>query len=270
MAAVGPRFVVVLVGPKYPGNVGAVARAMRNFGLEELWLVKPPELGEDARRMAMHAWDVLDKARTFATFEDCLAELDLAVGTASDLASNDKHDYIRIPLRVREFATKAWEMKGTIGIVFGPEDFGLTNADLAQCDVLVTIPADQRHPSLNVSHAAAVVFYELTESKHHVKRPRQASREETDKMLEFVERILVHLDLPEHRRRTTMLTFRKLLGRAMMSRWEYHRLMGVFNGALRAMEEVHRQGKTVRGLRRVHDQPGRKRPPPARASEHKR
>jgi tRNA/rRNA methyltransferase len=267
---VAPRFVVVLVRPKYPGNIGAVARAMRNFGLEELWLVEPADVNDDARRMAMHSWDVLDRARRFATVEDALAEVDMAVGTASDLAANEKHDYVRMPLRLREFAGKAWEMQGTIGIVFGPEDFGLTNAEVEQCDVLVTIPADARHPSLNVSHAVAVVCYELTESRHFVKRPRQASREETEKMLEFVERILGHLELPEHRKRTTMLTFRKLLGRAMMSRWEYHRLMGVFNGALRAMEELKRQGKTVRGLRRLHDQPGRKRPPPPMRSERNR
>jgi tRNA C32,U32 (ribose-2'-O)-methylase TrmJ len=127
----------------------------------------------------------------------------------------------------------------------------LTNEDVKACDSLVTIPASPKHPSLNLSHAVAVVAYELTESKHPVKRPRAASRQEVEKMLEFLDRILDHMNLPEHRRRTTTLTFRKLLGRAMMSKWEYHRMMGVFNGALRAMEEVRRQGKTVRGLRRV-------------------
>jgi tRNA C32,U32 (ribose-2'-O)-methylase TrmJ len=161
---------------------------------------------DEARRYAKHAWHVLDQARTFATVSEALADLDMAVGTASDLALNEKRDYERIAMRVRDFAERAAEMKGTIGLLFGPEDDGLTN--------------------------------------------------------EFMARILEHLELPEHRRRTTLLTFRKVLGRAMLSRWEYHRLMGVFNGALRAMEEVQRQGKTVRGLRRVHDQPGRKRPAP--------
>ncbi|HEV8361193.1 MAG TPA: RNA methyltransferase [Candidatus Thermoplasmatota archaeon] len=259
-----PRLVVVLVRPKHPGNVGSVARVLRNFGLEELWLVEPCALGEDARRMAMHAWDLLDRARTLDRLEDALEDLDLAVGTASDLASNEKHDYIRVPMALRAFGDRVHELEGTVGLVFGPEDFGLTNAELELCDALITIPAHPQHPSLNLSHAVAVVCYELTQARHPVKRPRQASREEQEKLLEFVDRILDHLQLPEHRKRTTRLTFRKLLGRAMLSKWEYHRLMGVFNGALRAMEEVHRQGKSVRGLRRVHDQPGRKRPPPAR------
>lgn len=258
----GPRFVVVLVKPKYSGNVGSVARAMLNFGLEELWLVDPCPVDDEGRRMAMHSWHVLDNARTFPTLEAALAEVDMAVGTASDLALNEKRDYLRMPMRVRDFADKAWEMKGTIALLFGPEDFGLTNEDLEACDVLVTIPADQRHPSLNLSHAVAVVCYEVMQQRLPVKRPRQASRDEVEKMLEFLDRILDHLQLPEHRRRTTTLTFRKLVGRAMMSKWEYHRLMGVLNGSLRAMEEIARQGKTVRGLRRVHDQPGRKRPPP--------
>lgn len=258
----GPRFVVILVRPKYEGNVGAVARAMVNFGLDELWLVAPCDVGLEGRRMAMHSWHVLDKARTFATLADALAELDMAVGTASDLAINEKHDFLRMPLRLREFAQRVHEMKGTVGLLFGPEDFGLTNEDLEECDVLVTIPAAPEHPSLNLSHAVAVVCYELTQEQHVVKRPRQASREEVAVMMGFLDRILDHLQLPEHRRRTTTLSFRKLLGRAMMSRWEYHRIMGVLNGALRAMEEVARQGKTVRGLRRVRDQPGRKRPAP--------
>lgn len=261
-----PRFVVVLVGPKYSGNVGAVARALANFGLEDLWLVAPKcSIDAEARRYAMHAWDLLDRARTFATLDECLAELDLAVGTASDLALNEKRDYIRIPLRAREFAERAREMKGRIGLLFGPEDFGLSNEQLEKCEVLVTIPTSPAQPSMNVSHAVAVVAYELTHEAIFVKRPKQASRDEIETMLRFMDRILDHLELPPHRRRTTLLSFRKLLGRAMMSRWEYHRLMGVFNGALRAMEEVRRQGKSVRGLRRVHDQPGRKRPPPPEA-----
>lgn len=245
----------MLVAPKHGGNVGSIARAMRNFGLEELWLVEPCKVDDDARRMAMHAWDLLDRARLFPSLEAVRKELDLAVGTASDVAVNEKRDYLRMPLRLREFALHAWELKGTVGLVFGPEDFGLTNEQLELCDVLVTIPAAPQHPSLNLSHAAAVVFYELTESRHAVKRPRQASREEVEKMLEFIDRILGHLELPEHRRRTTRLTFQRMLGRAMMSRWEYHRMMGVFNGAVRAMEELRRQGRSVRSLARVRDAP---------------
>jgi tRNA/rRNA methyltransferase len=249
----GPRLVVVLVGPKFGGNVGSVARAMRNFGLEELWLVEPaPPLDDpDARRMAMHAWDILDRARRFPSFEAARQELDLAVGTASDLAANEKRDYIRVPLRLREFAHRLPEVKGTVGLVFGPEDFGLTNAEVERCDLLVTIPANLRHPSLNLSHAVAVVCYEVTESRHPVKRPRQASREEQEKLIEFVDRILDHLELPEHRKRITLLTWRKLMGRALMSRWEYHRVMGVLNGALRGLEELRRQGRRVRELERV-------------------
>jgi TrmH family RNA methyltransferase len=259
----GARFVVVLVAPKYGGNVGSVARVCRNFGVEDLWLVGAADTGDEAHRMAMHSWDLLDKARRFPTLEACLQELDLAVGTASDVASNEKRDYLRMPLRLRDFAQRCNEIKGTVGVLFGPEDFGLTNEQLEACDLLVTIPTAPAHPSLNLSHAVAVCLYELTESRHVVKRPRPASREEVEKMLEFLDRILDHLDIPDHRRRTTLLTFRKLAGRAMMSKWEYHRMMGVFNGALRAMEEVRRQGKSVRGLRRLRDQPGRKRPPPA-------
>jgi TrmH family RNA methyltransferase len=173
------------------------------------------------------------------------------VGTASDVAVNEKRDYLRMPLRLRELAPRAGEVQGTVGLVFGPEDSGLTNEDLELCDLLVTIPTAEAHASLNLSHAVAVVCYELTEHRHAVKRPRAASREDQQLMLHFLDRILDHLELPEHRRRTTRLTFQRMLGRAMMSRWEYHRMMGVFNGALRAMEALRAQGRTVKGSPKV-------------------
>ncbi|MCA1813058.1 MAG: RNA methyltransferase [Halobacteriales archaeon] len=248
-----PRFVVVLVKPKFEGNLGATARVLRNFGIAELWLVAPEanQHRDEARKYAMHAWDVLEQARTFDTLADAVKELDLVVGTASDVASNEKRDYLRMPLRLREFAPRAWEVQGTVGLVFGPEDHGLSNEDLERCDLLVTIPTAPEHPSLNLSHAVAVVCYELTEQRHHVKRPRVASREDQELMLHFLDRILQHLEVPEHRQRTTRLSFQRMLGRAMMSRWEYHRLMGVFNGALRAMEALHAQGRTVKGSPKV-------------------
>lgn len=249
--APGPRFIVVLVRPKYAGNIGSTARAMHNFGLAELWLVDPCPVDEHGRKMAMHAWHVLDQARTFPTLDAALAEVDLAVGTASDLVANEKRDYLRMPLAVRDFGDRAQEMKGTIALLFGPEDFGLTNEDLEKCEVLVTIPASSAHPSLNLSHAVAVVCYELMQHRHRVKRAKQASREEVEVMMGFVARILDHMQLPDHRRLTTMRSFRRMLGRAMMSKWEYHRVMGVLNGAVRAMEELERQGKRVRALRRV-------------------
>jgi len=255
----GPRFVVVLVEPKFAGNVGSVARAMNNFGLGELWLVKPAcsPADDDAQRMAVHARPLLAKARTFASLEECLGELDLAVGTASDLAANEKRDYLRVPLRVRDFAERMPEIQGTVGLLFGREDFGLSNAELERCDMLVTIPASPAHPSLNLSHSVAVVCYELAQQSFHVTRPRQVSRQDADLLVDYVRRILDAMELPAHRQRITLLTFRKLLGRAMMSRWEYHRLMGVFAASLGAMEELRRQGKRVRGHR-----PARKARPP--------
>jgi TrmH family RNA methyltransferase len=114
-------FYVVLVEPKYNGNVGAVARAMMNFDVQKLYLVNPCELDNICYARAMHASKILDGAKTFSRFEDAVKNLDYLVATSSVESKTDKR-HLRNPVFLEDFAEKIANMQGNVGLVFGRED----------------------------------------------------------------------------------------------------------------------------------------------------
>ena len=230
------RIHVVLVEPKHEGNVGAVARAMKNFGVADLRLVKPPALGEEARRRAMHGIDVLTAAKEYRTYGASIRGMDLVVGTSGvDTASEKK--FLRIALTPGDLAAKIATLDGDVALVLGREDFGLLNEELETCDVLVTIPAEPAYPILNVAAAAAILLYEMHAAKPiEVRTRRQASGMEKEKLFDAFADLLAVTNYPPSRRARTQIMFRRLVGRAEPTTWEYHALMGV----------VVRGAKTVR------------------------
>ncbi len=239
---------VVLVEPKNEGNIGAVARAMKNFGVRSLILVNPPPLGEEARRRAMHALDVLDGARTVATLEEALASMDLVVATTGIATASEKR-FIRLAQPPWDFAAKVREVEGNVALLFGREDFGLYQEEIARADLLVTIPASPEYTILNVGHACAILLYEHYRAGGEVPRPRPASGLEKEKLHEAFAAVLAAIDYPEHKRGRTLVMFRRLLGRATPSKWEFHALMGVFTGAAKALGR-RKAGQVPRAPRR--------------------
>jgi TrmH family RNA methyltransferase len=225
-----PQFKVVLVGPRVDGNVGAVARSMANFGFAELCMVRPCELTEEAFRRAKHAGDILRGAQVVQSFEEAVADCFHVVGTSGKVTPGEKH-YIRIPLSPREFAERVEGVEEKVALVFGPEDTGLTQEELARCDVLVSIPAHEDYPVLNLSHAVAIVLYELYQRHIHIGSPRKAGESEREMLQRFFDELLDAIDYPEFRRERTSVMFRRMMGRAMPSKWEFHTIMGVFGDA---------------------------------------
>src|SRR2546428_7715302 len=121
---------VVLVGPKNEGNVGAVARAMKNFGARRLVLVDPCPIGDEARKRAMHATDILDAAEVVGTFEEALNGLDLVAG-GSRVSTRGEKKFLRVALSPRGIAAKNAAIYGGLGILFRPDAFGLLAAEIA-------------------------------------------------------------------------------------------------------------------------------------------
>lgn len=151
---------VVLVRPQEEGNVGAVARAMANFGLERLILVEPAvPLRGVARAFAVHAGAILDRAERVADLREALAGFTRIVATT---AARDRPWPSRL-LSPRELAgaLAADDTESATALVFGPEPSGLTNAELAQASLLVRVPTSPVQPSLNLAQAVLVVAYEL-------------------------------------------------------------------------------------------------------------
>jgi tRNA/rRNA methyltransferase len=225
-----PRFRVILVNPKTDGNVGAVARVMGNFGFKDLWLVDPCEITDEARKRAKHANYILDEAKVVASLDEALDSLSMVVGTSGIVSPGEKH-FIRIPITAREFARKMEDYDGTVGLLFGREDLGLFQDELLVCDLLVHIPATGAYPVLNLSHAVAIVLYELSLLGAEVPSPPEASDVEREKLYDFFADLLDVIDYPDFRREKTEVMFRRLMGRAVPTKWEFYTIMGVLADA---------------------------------------
>jgi len=227
-----PQFRVVLVEPLNDGNVGAVARAMKNFGINELFLVRPCAVGEEATKRAMHGIDVLRNAKTVFTESEALKDIDFVAATSGVDTVNEKN-FSRISMSPRDFAAKVKDSKSRIALLFGREDFGLDKQLLKKCDFLITIPASDAYSILNISHAASIVFYELFVTGVEAWGPRVAGELEKEKLYEYFSLLLDSIDYPPHKKDKTKLMFRRLIARSVPSTWEFHTLMGVFDGAMK-------------------------------------
>ena len=144
---------IILVRPKEPANVGAAARAMKNFGLGALYLVSPQRpLGKRAFALASHAGDVLDRAVRCDTLAQAVAGCKLVLGTTARPRTNNQRVY-----SAREAAQSL--PADEVAAVFGPEDFGLSNEDLEHCQGYIQIPTSD-YASLNLAQAVQLVAYE--------------------------------------------------------------------------------------------------------------
>jgi len=229
---------IILVEPKYAGNTGSIARIMKNFDFRKLILINPSfSLDDDeCRKYAMHAQDILDNAMILSSFDEAIEMMDYVVGTTSIESRNDRH-HLRKAMIAREFAREIQKMDGKVGIAFGREDYGLLNEEIEKCDLLVKIPTSDVYPSMNLSHAVAVLLYEIFAIEYEPQDRILASGKEKEKMYEFFDKLLDTIDYPEYKKENTRILFRRIMGRSMLSKWEYHTLMGVFKKAIRAAEK---------------------------------
>src|SRR5690606_462965 len=151
----------VLVDTSHPGNIGAVARAMKNMGLAELVLVNPREFPHpEATARASGADDLLARARVVATLPEAIADCGLVLATTA----RTREQYFRV-LEAREAADRAvYEARagaGAVAVVFGTERFGLSNEHLLAAHALLRIPANPEYESLNIAMAAQLIAYEI-------------------------------------------------------------------------------------------------------------
>jgi len=150
---------IVLLRPRGSGNVGAVARAMKNMGLTNLVLVAPQIPADGwAEAMAVHARDVLAAARHTDSLAAAVADCRLVVGTAA--RSGPFRGQCSAP-RAAAAEILAVATEAPVALVFGPEDHGLSNEDLKVCQRLLTIPTADEYASLNLAQAVLLCAYEL-------------------------------------------------------------------------------------------------------------
>ncbi|MEO0368405.1 MAG: RNA methyltransferase, partial [Pseudomonadota bacterium] len=156
---------VVLVEPTHPGNIGAVARAMKTMGINRLRMVKPKKFPHyEATKRAAGADDVLERATLYDDLSDAIADSSLVIGTSvrDREVAWPTYDAKETVERVHNhFDSLADLSKNNVSLVFGRESSGLTNVELDRCDFQVRIPSDADYGSLNLASAVQIICYEL-------------------------------------------------------------------------------------------------------------
>ena len=234
------RFRVVLVEPEYEQNLGAVARAMKNFGFSELCLVNPKcaPLGFDAVKFSKHARDVLEGAKVCKSLAEATKGCKFAVGTTGVLYRHWSETF-RSPISVRELRKCLLAQKqGNVALVFGNEGVGLSEKDISACDLIVTIPTNKEYPILNLSHAVSIALYEL--SGLPVLGFEPAGEKEKERLMETFSLLVQRYAKLMRNPRKVKIAFRRMVGKAMLTDKECASILGV---ARRAVRELDAKGE---------------------------
>jgi tRNA/rRNA methyltransferase len=280
---VGP--VVILVEPQLGENIGMAARAMGNFALGRLRIVKPrdgwPNIS--AQRAAAGADHILDKAELFDTVEQAVADCTLLFATTA--RAHDQAKPVVAPEQAAREITAEIGGGGTVGILFGRERYGLQNEEVARANRIITFPVNPGFASLNLAQAVLLMGYEWfklsTDGALPFAMPERSEPASQHQMQAFFDNLVAELDKveflrPVEKRETMLVNLRNIFSRMEPTRQDMHTLHGVVMAIaegrkgpakggvldseqatrLRALLAEHGQGApsesgTVRGLARL-------------------
>jgi tRNA (cytidine32/uridine32-2'-O)-methyltransferase len=238
---------VVLVNTSHPGNIGAAARALKNMGLHQLYLVEPKDYpANQAVWRAANAVDVLDSAIVVKDLDAAIAGCALVVGTSA------RERRIPWPLmNPRECGVRVWQeaAEHDVAIIFGREDRGLTNEELHKCTYHVHIPSNPDYSSLNIASAVQVLCYEIRMASLADKNGSLPSFNEWDQppakikdlelYFEHLEQVLVDISFHDRENpRQTMARLRRLYGRIRLDEMELSILRGVLTAVRNAVYKI--------------------------------
>jgi len=215
-----------LVEPQYEINIGFAARCMKNFGFKELYIVNPQSFGDLALKFSSHASDIIKSAILCSSLQEALKGIDLVIGTTSNIGNERNLRRTAIPItELRDL-----DAKSNAAILFGNERTGLKNEQIDMCDILTYIPTSDEYPSMNLSHAVAVVLYELRRNENlRTISHRIASKEDKEMIMKFVEDLLIMTGLHGIKLKHSKLIFKRLLDRAYLTDREAKALLGTFS-----------------------------------------
>jgi len=256
---------VVLVSPRNPLNIGAVARAMANFGFSRLAVVAPYADHWREARSAVGAPELLAAATEFATLAEAVAGSTLVVGTGSLAYRKPEQPVVPLP-NLTPLVGRELARNGRVALVFGPEKHGLTREDLSWCHLLVEIPTDARQPSMNLGQAVAVCLYELsvracpparsltaaaeaaagevTEANNGLEdQCRATTSGDLDLLAGLVEEVILAADYsPPAMREANRHDLRLLLRRLALARRDTRRVLGLFRRILWRLKRGKKAG----------------------------
>ena len=241
---------IVCVDIQDEGNLGAIARLMLNFGLTELILVNTGHapgkktinpLSPSALDRASHAKSLLANIRVSHSLADTLNSFDYAIATTALVG--DDYNLKRTPLTPQEVARQIADVaqKKRVALVIGREDHGLSNEELVLCDITVTIPASKQYSVLNVSHACAILLYELFSARSaskslvetHIKPKAMAGKTELTNIQKLVCEVLNTTKFPAgHKKETQKLLWHRIFAKSFLTRREAFGVMGFLKRVL--------------------------------------
>ncbi len=228
---------IACIGIQNEGNLGAIARVMKNFGAEELILINSSidHRSKTALDRASHAADILKNARCETGFA-VLKKYDLIIGTTAKVGT--AYNILRLPSTPRQLHEQLKKNpKNKIIVVLGREDHGLSNEELALCDLVVSIPASKTYSIMNISHACAIVLYELFTARADqtsLSHVTPASRLEHEHALLLAHRSIGALSFStDAKKRTQEKLWKKIIFKSFLTKREAGALMGFFKKILR-------------------------------------
>jgi tRNA (cytidine32/uridine32-2'-O)-methyltransferase len=254
---------IVLVEPSHPGNIGAVARAMKNMGLSRLVLVSPEQFPDpQATWRAVSATDVLESATVVDTLDEAIHDCGFVV------ASSAKEQ--RIPWPVMDARQAVVEIdtaseRGEVAILFGREDNGLANEELQRCNLHLAIPTSAAYSSLNLAMAVQIVAYEIhlraraqVADSAALPGPLDADWDAPPATQEDMERFFVHLEetlsqvgfLNPAAPRQLMPRLRRLYSRLCLDAMELNILRGMLTETQKRIDPVDWSQRKRRGSQR--------------------
>lgn len=220
-----PEIEIVLCEPLYDGNIGFAARVMKNFGFHNLTLINPPYISEEAVARSSHARDVLENARHVTSLDEVIEESNILVATTGGLSKTVTHA-MRMPyFQPSELRDMIKDVDGRVSVIFGRENWGLSNEEIMRCDIICTIPSSPEYPIVNISHAVGIIAYELAGLSRGTYP--LASRLEMDSFYDHLDSFLDLINHPDYKRENTLTMMRRIFGRTNMTIREVSTLHGI-------------------------------------------
>ena len=227
---------VVLVGTLYTGNVGSACRAMANMGIRHLRLAAPnlQNSWDEGERLAVHATDIMNAREEFATFEEAVADCIAVVGTTAREGLYRQH--VKAP---RDCAPSILTLAeaGHVAVVFGREDKGLLNEEVAQCTHLIRIPVSEGYTSINLAQAVLITCYELFAASGsyqppHEKAPPAPQAQKAQLMKNWAQMLVEIGFMKEEQTAHFMQGFQRVFSRGVYTRDDAALLLGVARQAI--------------------------------------
>ena len=235
MGIIAENLKIVLVGTRFPENIGSAARASANFGHASITLVAP-EMWDIKKALPLatrQGEPILERITIVDTLQEAIA--DCAVTAATTARSGGWRRELLRPSSAAELITEHIAQGEKTAVIFGPEDRGLSNEDLLSCTNLICIPTDPESRSLNISQAVLLIMYEIflhSGEQQSLRFPRTESRriraDERELLFKTLTKTLTGIDfLPEENPAYFFMPLQRLLDRSALRRHEMDLLMGI-------------------------------------------